>query len=126
MHIVRQNFLFTSRPFQEKTKQKQQSTRKGGSQIVRARRPLRSHLMQTTSFKDKGTEVQREAGRVPGLCGPSDPPLLILRAVCLAGNICRHLLLLVQCPTLIVHGEKDPLVPRFHADFIHEHVRGSR
>ncbi|XP_026367183.1 valacyclovir hydrolase isoform X1 [Ursus americanus] len=42
------------------------------------------------------------------------------------GNICRHLLLLVQCPTLIVHGEKDPLVPRFHADFIHEHVRGSR
>ncbi|KAK1339661.1 hypothetical protein QTO34_018215 [Cnephaeus nilssonii] len=31
-----------------------------------------------------------------------------------------------QCPTLIVHGEKDPLVPRFHADFIHQHVRGSR
>uniref|UniRef100_A0A8C3WFN1 Biphenyl hydrolase like n=1 Tax=Catagonus wagneri TaxID=51154 RepID=A0A8C3WFN1_9CETA len=42
------------------------------------------------------------------------------------GSICRHLLPLVQCPTLIVHGEKDPLVPRFHADFIHEHVRGSR
>lgn len=42
------------------------------------------------------------------------------------GNICRHLLPLVQCPTLIVHGEKDPLVPRFHADYIHEHVRGSR
>ncbi|XP_060045135.1 valacyclovir hydrolase isoform X2 [Erinaceus europaeus] len=42
------------------------------------------------------------------------------------GNICRHLLPMVQCPTLIVHGEKDPLVPRFHADFIHKHVRGSR
>ncbi|XP_023390410.1 valacyclovir hydrolase isoform X2 [Pteropus vampyrus] len=42
------------------------------------------------------------------------------------GNICRHLLPLVQCPTLIVHGEKDQLVPRFHADFIHEHVKGSR
>ncbi|XP_045407551.1 valacyclovir hydrolase isoform X2 [Lemur catta] len=42
------------------------------------------------------------------------------------GSICRHLLPLVQCPTLIVHGEKDPLVPRFHADFIHEHVKGSR
>ncbi|XP_048655678.1 valacyclovir hydrolase isoform X3 [Marmota marmota marmota] len=42
------------------------------------------------------------------------------------GNICRHLLPLVQCPTLIVHGEKDPLVPRFHADFIHEQVKGSR
>ncbi|KAM9665822.1 valacyclovir hydrolase isoform 2-T2 [Trichechus inunguis] len=41
------------------------------------------------------------------------------------GNICQHLLPLVQCPTLIVHGEKDPLVPRFHADFIHKHVKGS-
>ncbi|XP_073733615.1 valacyclovir hydrolase isoform X2 [Callorhinus ursinus] len=42
------------------------------------------------------------------------------------GNICGHLLPLVQCPTLIVHGEKDPLVPRSHADFIHKHVRGSQ
>ncbi|XP_064332211.1 valacyclovir hydrolase isoform X2 [Camelus dromedarius] len=42
------------------------------------------------------------------------------------GNICRHLLPLVQCPTLVVHGERDPLVPRSHADFIHQHVRGSR
>ncbi|KAM5321453.1 valacyclovir hydrolase isoform 1-T1 [Glossophaga mutica] len=42
------------------------------------------------------------------------------------GNICRHLLPLIQCPTLIVHGEKDPLVPRFHADFLHKHVSGSR
>ncbi|XP_073939079.1 valacyclovir hydrolase isoform X1 [Castor canadensis] len=42
------------------------------------------------------------------------------------GNICRHLLPLIQCPTLIVHGEKDPLVPRFHADFIHKHVKDSR
>ncbi|XP_060228600.1 valacyclovir hydrolase isoform X2 [Meriones unguiculatus] len=42
------------------------------------------------------------------------------------GNICRHLLPLVQCPTLIVHGEKDPLVPRFHADFLLENVKGSR
>nr|KAF6504050.1 biphenyl hydrolase like [Rousettus aegyptiacus] len=44
----------------------------------------------------------------------------------LPDGICRHLLPLVQCPTLIVHGEKDPMIPRFHADFIHEHVRGSR
>ncbi|XP_055262975.1 valacyclovir hydrolase isoform X2 [Moschus berezovskii] len=42
------------------------------------------------------------------------------------GSICQDLLPLVQCPTLIVHGEKDPLVPRFHADFLHRHVRGSR
>lgn len=46
--------------------------------------------------------------------------------LCLSGNICRHLLPLIQCPTLIVHGEKDPLVPRFHADFLHKHVKGSR
>ncbi|XP_028619091.1 valacyclovir hydrolase [Grammomys surdaster] len=42
------------------------------------------------------------------------------------GNICRHLLPQIQCPTLIVHGEKDPLVPRFHADFLLKHVKGSR
>lgn len=46
--------------------------------------------------------------------------------LCLSGNICRHLLPLIQCPTLIVHGEKDPLVPRFHADFLHKHVKGAR
>ncbi|EPY87837.1 valacyclovir hydrolase-like protein [Camelus ferus] len=39
------------------------------------------------------------------------------------GNICRHLLPLVQCPTLVVHGERDPLVPRSHADFIHQHTQ---
>uniref|UniRef100_A0A6I8PMH9 AB hydrolase-1 domain-containing protein n=1 Tax=Ornithorhynchus anatinus TaxID=9258 RepID=A0A6I8PMH9_ORNAN len=42
------------------------------------------------------------------------------------GNICRHLQHLIKRPTLILHGEKDPLVPRFHADFIHKHVKGSR
>ncbi|XP_006888815.1 PREDICTED: valacyclovir hydrolase [Elephantulus edwardii] len=42
------------------------------------------------------------------------------------GNICRHLLPLIQCPTLIVHGEKDPIVPCFHAEFIHKHIKGSR
>uniref|UniRef100_A0A5F4VW18 AB hydrolase-1 domain-containing protein n=1 Tax=Callithrix jacchus TaxID=9483 RepID=A0A5F4VW18_CALJA len=42
------------------------------------------------------------------------------------GNICQHLLPQVQGPTLIVHGEKYLLVLRFHADFIHWHVKGSR
>ncbi|XP_027702370.1 valacyclovir hydrolase [Vombatus ursinus] len=42
------------------------------------------------------------------------------------GNICQHLLPLIKCPTLIIHGEKDPLVPRFHPDFIHKHIKGSR
>ncbi len=30
------------------------------------------------------------------------------------GEICRRRLYLVRCPTLILHGEKDPLVPNFH------------
>lgn len=42
------------------------------------------------------------------------------------GSICQQLLPHIQCPTLIIHGEKDPLVPRFHAEYIHEHIKGSR
>lgn len=42
------------------------------------------------------------------------------------GSICQQLLPRIKCPTLIIHGEKDPLVPRFHAEYIHEHIKGSR
>ncbi|XP_070798640.1 valacyclovir hydrolase [Pituophis catenifer annectens] len=42
------------------------------------------------------------------------------------GDICQHLLPHIKCPTLIIHGEKDPLVPRFHAEYIHKHIQGSR
>ncbi|XP_073534799.1 valacyclovir hydrolase [Phyllobates terribilis] len=42
------------------------------------------------------------------------------------GNICRHLLPLIGCPTLIIHGMKDPLVPKFHPHFLHEHIKNSR
>ncbi|KAG9479311.1 hypothetical protein GDO78_012793, partial [Eleutherodactylus coqui] len=43
-----------------------------------------------------------------------------------AGNICRHLLPLIACPTLIIHGMKDPMVPSFHPEFLHQQVKDSR
>ncbi|XP_029446408.1 valacyclovir hydrolase [Rhinatrema bivittatum] len=42
------------------------------------------------------------------------------------GNICRHLLPTIVCPTLIVHGQKDAMVPSFHPEFLHRHIKGSR
>ncbi|XP_056132986.1 valacyclovir hydrolase isoform X2 [Lampris incognitus] len=42
------------------------------------------------------------------------------------GNICMELLPQISCPTLIVHGEKDPMVPSFHPQYLHKHIRGSR
>ncbi|XP_019740765.1 valacyclovir hydrolase [Hippocampus comes] len=42
------------------------------------------------------------------------------------GNICIDLLPLIRCPTLIIHGEKDPVVPSCHPHFLHKHIAGSR
>ncbi|XP_038652589.1 valacyclovir hydrolase-like [Scyliorhinus canicula] len=42
------------------------------------------------------------------------------------GNICKEVLPQVKCPTLIIHGAKDPMVPGFHADYLHKHIKGSR
>ncbi|XP_073487070.1 valacyclovir hydrolase-like [Aquarana catesbeiana] len=42
------------------------------------------------------------------------------------GNICQHLLPLIDCPTLIIHGVKDPMVPSFHPDYLHQHIKNSR
>ncbi|XP_005307117.2 valacyclovir hydrolase [Chrysemys picta bellii] len=42
------------------------------------------------------------------------------------GNICQHLLPHIKCPTFIIHGGKDPLVPQFHAEYLHKHIKGSR
>ncbi|XP_053715135.1 exocyst complex component 2 isoform X4 [Synchiropus splendidus] len=42
------------------------------------------------------------------------------------GSICVDLLPLISCPTLVVHGEKDPMVPSFHAHFLLQHIAGSR
>ncbi|XP_034439122.1 valacyclovir hydrolase [Hippoglossus hippoglossus] len=42
------------------------------------------------------------------------------------GSICMECLPLITCPTLVVHGEKDPMVPISHAQYLHKHVKGSR
>uniref|UniRef100_A0ACB8FCT2 Uncharacterized protein n=2 Tax=Sphaerodactylus townsendi TaxID=933632 RepID=A0ACB8FCT2_9SAUR len=42
------------------------------------------------------------------------------------GSICQPLLPHIKCPTLIIHGDKDPLVPRFHAEYLHKHIEGSQ
>jgi valacyclovir hydrolase len=42
------------------------------------------------------------------------------------GEVCRQRLHLIRCPTLILQGGKDPLVPNFHADVLHQDIAGSR
>ncbi len=41
------------------------------------------------------------------------------------GEIYRSQLNRIKCPTFILHGEKDPLVPFFHPKTIHEGIQGS-
>lgn len=41
------------------------------------------------------------------------------------GNLCKEYLPNITCPTLIIHGEKDPLVPRFHPEYIHKNIKNS-
>lgn len=41
-------------------------------------------------------------------------------------SLCVGELSQVKCPTLVVHGLKDPLCPLFHAEYISEHISGSR
>ncbi|XP_069009060.1 valacyclovir hydrolase [Embiotoca jacksoni] len=42
------------------------------------------------------------------------------------GSVCTELLPLISCPTLIVHGDKDPMVPGLHPQYLLKHVKGSR
>ncbi|XP_039902288.1 valacyclovir hydrolase isoform X2 [Simochromis diagramma] len=42
------------------------------------------------------------------------------------GSICMELLPLISCPTLIIHGEKDPMVPILHPEYLLKHIKGSR
>ncbi len=41
-------------------------------------------------------------------------------------NICREKLSKIVCPTLILHGGKDQMVPPSHAQYLAEHIRGSQ
>lgn len=42
------------------------------------------------------------------------------------GDICRRLLSLIQCDTLVVHGEKDHMVPKSHATLLASEIKKSR
>ncbi|RXN36389.1 valacyclovir hydrolase [Labeo rohita] len=42
------------------------------------------------------------------------------------GSICREVLPLISCPTLIIHGAKDPMVPSFHPEYLLQNIKGSR
>ena len=41
------------------------------------------------------------------------------------GNICKDMLCNIKCPTLILHGMKDPLVPNFHPTYLSANIRNS-
>ncbi|XP_064598798.1 valacyclovir hydrolase-like [Liolophura sinensis] len=42
------------------------------------------------------------------------------------GNVCRDQLPKIVCPTLIIHGQLDPIVVQEHPDYIHANIRHSR
>jgi len=42
------------------------------------------------------------------------------------GDICKKEVKSITCPTLVVHGQKDPLVPQFHAEYLHENIPGCK
>ena len=41
------------------------------------------------------------------------------------GDICKEELSNIKCPTLILHGAKDPMVPSFHSQYLNKHIAGS-
>jgi len=42
------------------------------------------------------------------------------------GNLYRERLAQIRCPTFVLHGARDPLVPAFHAQAIHDGIAGSQ
>jgi valacyclovir hydrolase len=50
----------------------------------------------------------------------------MLAIYCSGGELCRERLRLIQCPTFILHGGKDPLVPTFHADVLKQGIANAR
>ncbi|XP_044259052.1 valacyclovir hydrolase isoform X2 [Tribolium madens] len=42
------------------------------------------------------------------------------------GNICKEILGQIKCPTLILHGDKDPMVASEHPSYLESHIAGAR
>lgn len=40
-------------------------------------------------------------------------------------SLCLEDLANIKCPMLVLHGEKDPICPQFHAEFLRDHVTGA-
>ena len=38
------------------------------------------------------------------------------------GDICKDHLVHIKCPTLVIHGKKDPIVPLYHLDYIVKNI----
>jgi valacyclovir hydrolase len=42
------------------------------------------------------------------------------------GNLCRNLLSRIRCPTLIIHGNLDPMITPEHPHQLKQHISNSR
>lgn len=42
------------------------------------------------------------------------------------GDICKKQLPLIKCPTLILHGNKDPMVASEHPNYLLNNIKGSK
>ena len=42
------------------------------------------------------------------------------------GDICKGELCNIKCPTLILHGARDPMVPCLHSEYLHIHIASSK
>lgn len=42
------------------------------------------------------------------------------------GNLCKQHLPNIKCPTLIVHGNKDPMVAPEHPDYLVNNIKGAK
>lgn len=43
-----------------------------------------------------------------------------------SGDICKREVTQISCPTLIIHGKKDPMVIPEHPEYLHKNIKGSR
>lgn len=41
------------------------------------------------------------------------------------GEVCRRFLPKVKCPTLVMHGQLDPVVPVHHGHFVADNILGA-
>ena len=45
---------------------------------------------------------------------------------CKLGEICSESVHKIQCPTFILHGQKDPMLEACHPHYLHENIKGSK